>query len=163
MKRKNKLSLLSLAFVLMLCMLFLNGCGSEPEISETAEEVNSNIGISDIQLGMEEKAVIELLGEDFEKSPCIIGYEYAYSDPDINLGIDIDAMCVKRITSRSPECTVYSIPVGIKCTEGAEILYENDFENDGDSKFKFVREDVRITMLSAGGEAADGFTVELIS
>ena len=163
MKRKNKLSLLSLAFVLMLCILLLNGCSSGSEISETAEEVNSNIDISGIQLEMDEKAVIELLGEDFEKSPCIIGYEYAYSDPDVNLGIDIDAMCVKRITSRSPECTVYSIPVGIKCTEGSEILYDNGFENDGDSKFKFVREDVRITMLSADGEAVDGFTVELIS
>ena len=53
MKRKNKLSLLSLAFVLMLCILLLNGCSSGSEISETAEEVNSNIGISDIQLGGE--------------------------------------------------------------------------------------------------------------
>lgn len=69
MKRKNKLSLLSLAFVLMLCMLFLNGCGSEPELSETAEEVNSNIGISDIQLGMEEKAVIELLERILRRVP----------------------------------------------------------------------------------------------
>lgn len=163
MKQKNKLISLSLAFVLMLCMVLMNGCSSRPEISETAAEINSNIDISGVQLGMEEKSVIKLLGEDFEKSPCIIGYEYAYSDPDINIGIDIDAMCVKRISSRNPECTVYSMPVGIKCTEGAEVLYENGFENDGDSKFKFVREDVRITMLSADGEAADGFTVELIS
>ena len=163
MKLKNKAIFLSLVSVLMLCMLLLNGCSSGPEISETAAEINSNIDISGIQLGMDEKSVIELLGEDFEKSPCIIGYEYAYSDLDLNLGIDIDSMCVKRITSRNPECTVYSMPVGIKCTDGADVLYDNSFENDGESKFKFKKGDVRITLLSADGETADGFTAEIIS
>lgn len=163
MKLKNKAIFLSLVSVLMLCMLLLNGCSSGPEISETAAEINNNINISGIQLGMDEKSVIELLGEDFEKSPCIIGYEYAYSDLDLNLGIEIDSMRVKRITSRNPESTVYSMPVGIKCTDGANILYDNGFENDGESKFKFTKEDVRITLLSADGETADGFTTEIIS
>ena len=41
--------------------------------------------------------------------------------------------------------------------------YENGFVNDGESKFKFVKEDVRITMLSMDGEEINGFTVEFIS
>lgn len=163
MQQKNKLHTLFLTVILTLSILLLSGCNSGPELSETAETINNNVSIAGMQLGMKEKSVLDLIGTNFEKSPCIIGYEYEYSDLNLNLGIDIDNMSVKRITFNNPDYTVYSIPIGIKCAEGGKILSANGFVNDGESKFKFVKEDVRITMLSMDGETINGFTVEFIS
>lgn len=163
MKQKNKLNAFLLLFVLMLSVFLLAGCNSSPKLSETAQNINSNLSISGIQLAMEEKAVFELIGDNFEKSPCIIGYEYAYDDLNLNLGIDIDTLCVKRITFKNPLYSVYSMPIGIKCSEGGKILSANGFVNDGESKYKFIKEDTRVTMVSIDGEVADGFVVELIS
>lgn len=163
MKQKNKRKYIFFIFVLMLNLFLLSGCRSGPQLSETAKNVNSNISVSEMQLGMSEKSVIDLLGDDFEKSPCIIGYEYDYSDLNLNLGIDVDKMRLKRITFKNPDYSIYSMTVGTKCKEVTQILVENGFVNDGESKFKFVKEDVRITMLSMDGEEINGFTVEFIS
>ncbi|WP_028829712.1 hypothetical protein [Proteocatella sphenisci] len=163
MQQKNKRNSLFLTFIFTMSIFLLSGCNSGPELSETAETINSNVSIAGMQLGMKEKSVLDLIGANFEKSPCIIGYEYEYSDLNLNLGIDIDKMSVKRITFKNPEYTVYSMQIGIKCTEGAKILSEHGFVNDGESKFKFVKEDIRITMLSMNGETINGFTLEFIS
>ena len=146
-----------LALVLAVVMLW--GCSSSDPFLE--EEINPNIDVLGIKLGMQEDQVHELAGSIGEKAMCINGYEYQYADKLINIGFTIDESKVRRVTTKNPDTSIFGIQPGMELAAAAAQLDQFGFTKDQTSEFKFHKETVMLTLISMHGDLADGVSIEL--
>ncbi len=158
---KNKLTLLFKWAALVLIMAtVVTGCGSStsPIIEK---EVNPNINVLGIKLGMAEAKVHESAGSQGEKAMCIYGYEYEYADKLINVGFQSDKGTVRRVTTKNPNTSIYGIKPGIELAEAYARITANGFTRDDISKYKFYKDNIIFSIISMKGTNADGISIEI--
>lgn len=138
----------------------MTGCGNSVS-TFIKNDINPNINVLGIKLGMTEEEVFKLAGSDGEKALCTQGYEYAYSDKKLNIGFDADTKTVRRITTKNPETSLFGITPGITAEEAFSKIQGSGFTKDSASDYKFHKENITLTVLSMEGNLADGLTIEI--
>ncbi|MGE5391027.1 MAG: hypothetical protein ACM3PE_08170 [Deltaproteobacteria bacterium] len=149
-------------YVVLLILLFISisGC-SRSNDSYINKEVNPQIDVYGVKLMMDESKVKSLLGSPGEKAMCVYGYEYEYTDKDINIGYDSKSNQVRRITSKNPETSIYGIKPGAELAEAYQVLAANGFKESADSKYKYSKESIILSIISMKSTNADGITIEI--
>lgn len=146
------------AALIMMMLLTLAGCSNSND-SFIEKEVNPNIDVFAVKMLMDEKSVHEAIGAEGEKAMCVYGYEYDYSDKLINIGFNSDAKLVRRVSSKNPETSIYGIKPGMELTKAYKIITSNGFKKD--SKYKFSKDNVILSITSMKGTNADGIAIEI--
>jgi len=88
---------------------------------------------------MDEKVVQEKLGPG-EKAMCLYGYEYDYTDKDINVGFDAKTKQVRRITTKNPETSICGIKPETALSDADKTIASQGFKESDDSKYVFTWE-----------------------
>lgn len=151
---------LVLISALLLSAAVMTGCGNSVS-TFIKNDINPNINVLGIKLGMTEEEVFKLAGTDGEKALCTQGYEYAYSGKQLNIGFDTDTKTVRRITTKNPTTSVFGIAPGMTAEEAFSKIQGSGFTKDSASDYKFHKENITITVLSMEGTLADGLTIEI--
>jgi len=157
MKFKNKK--LNAAVLLISLMFILAGCNSKTD--SFINEVNSQINVLGVNLNMPESEVLKIVGSSGERAMCVYGYEYEFKDKQINIGFNSNTEKSRRITSKNSETSIYGIKPGISLEEAYSIVEQNGFKKSEDSKYKFYKENIILTLISMKGINADGITIEI--
>lgn len=158
--KNNTVRRFTYAVFLILIFISVSGCSSSSD-SYINKQVNPQIDVFGVKLMMDEAKAKELLGGQGEKAMCVYGYEYEYADKDINIGYDSKSNQVRRITSKNPETLVLGIKPGAKLAEVYKILAANGFKESAESKYKYSKENIIISIISMKSTNADGITIEI--
>lgn len=156
MKLKNKLLLLSLSLIIILSLTSCRNKNSK----FIDEEVNPQINAFSVKLNMEESKVLDILGSKGEKANCVYGYEYEYTDKKINVGFDSNSNMVRRVTIKNPDNSIYGINAGVMLEDAYNIIEQNGFEKT-ENKYKFIKENIILSIISMKGTNADGVIIEI--
>lgn len=151
---------LALISALLLSAAVMTGCGNSVS-SFIKNDINPNINVLGIKLGMTEEEVFKLAGSDGEKALCTQGYEYAYSGKKLNIGFDTETKTVRRVTTKNPATSIFGITPGMTAEESFSKLQGKGFTKDAVSNYKFHKENISITVLSMEGTLADGVIIEI--
>lgn len=128
--------------------------------SKTIQEINNNIKISDVKLNMSKEAAFKILGSDYKEENCILGKEYDYSNK-INIVVASDNLVLRLITYNK-DSEVYGIKIGSNYQLLVDILLKNGYKSENNSKYNYVKDDVRVTIQSFKGEIIDGYVLDVI-
>lgn len=146
-------------FVLIILGTVLTGC--ENSNDAFIKEVNSNINVLGVKLNMKEDQVKTLVGAQVTKEPCVSGYEFNYEDKFVNIGFKNEEGTVRRITTKNADTSIYGIKPGTTLEDAFAKVKEAGFANDSNSKYKFHKNNIILTVLSMKETNADGVTLEL--
>jgi len=158
--KNSRIRSVASTILLFLIALSVSAC-SGSSASFITKEVNPQIDVFGVQLMMDEAKVKGLLGDQGEKAMCVYGYEYEYADKDINIGYNSKSNQVRRITSKNPETSIFGIKPGTKLAEAYQVLAANGFIESADSKYKYSKENIIISIISMKSTNADGITIEI--
>lgn len=150
----------ALSFIALATVLATAGCSALGN-SFVEKEVNPKVDVMGVKLYMEEEEVEKAVGVKGEKAMCINGYEYGYIEENLNIGFNIDTDEVRRITTKNPETSIYGMHPGISLEKAYEIIESEGFEKYQDDKYKFVKEDIILSIISMKGSLADGISIEI--
>lgn len=143
----------------MFQLILLTGCEKSDSFIEN--EVNPQINVFEIKLNMPESKLHELITPKPEKVQCINGYEFEYTDKKINIGINSQTAEVRRVTTKNPQTSIYGITPGVALEKAYEAISTSGFVEDNDSKYKFRKENVILSVISMKGTHADGIEIEI--
>lgn len=151
--------ILTLLILIVLGSSVFTGCGNSNDTF--IKEVNSNINVLDVKINMKENQVKNLVGSKVTKDPCVSGYEFNYEEKLINIGFKNEEGTVRRVTTKNPDTSVYGIKPGTTLEDAFAKVKDSGFTNDSNSKYKFHKNNVILTVLSMKETNADGVSIEL--
>ena len=158
--KNNQTGLTIWMTIILVMVTVMADCGSSNS-SFINKEINPNIDVFGIKLNVPESEVHKLAGSKSEKSMCINGYEYDYTDKLINMGFDIDRGKVRRVTTKNPSTSIFGITPGMDLTGAYAHVKDSGFIKDSSSEFKFNKKNIILTIISMKGVKADGITIEI--
>lgn len=152
--RKKILSTLILSVVILAS---ITGCSSSSKYIK--ETLNTNLDISGIKFDMTVAEVESLLGDNYEVSPCVYGYEHEYSDLNLVVGFDKKDK-VRKIIVKSGTFSVFGIADGTDKDSAIETLKSNSFTEK--SPGEYACENVAIKFLTGSSSEINGVSVERV-
>jgi len=161
MNFKNKATNRYILSAFLLLMLFMAAGCTGTDSSFIKKEVNPQINVLGVQLFMDESKVHETVGSKGEKAMCVYGYEYNYEDQRINIGFNSQTQQVRRVTTRNPDTSIYGIKPGAELSKAYDTIASNGYTREEDSKYRFHKENIILSITSMKGTHADGLTIEI--
>ena len=149
--RKSLLILISACAMIGL----ISGCTSP------LSEVNEQIAVEDIRLGMKDSRVQTILGGEGMLAPCVQGYERGYESYSVVVGFDQKKATVRRVATEDPSHQIFGVRPGSGYLEASKVLLEAGFIPEGDSRSKFLLDGLRVTLTTFDEESVDAVTIEL--
>lgn len=139
-------------------LVLLTGCAAQPAIDP---QVNSKIDVLGVQLNMSEAQLDQLVSPKPEKAMCIYGYEYNYTDRRINIGFSAKTNKIRRISTKNSDHSILGLVPGISLDDAFRQVAELGYVNDGTSKYRFINDNLILSIISMNGTLADGVTLEI--
>lgn len=139
-------------------LVLLTGCAAQPSIDP---QVNSKIDVLGIQLNMSEAQLDQLASPKPEKAMCIYGYEYNYTDRKINIGFSARTNKIRRISTKNSDHSILGIVPGISLDDAFRQIGDLGYVNDGTSKYRFIKDNLILSIISMNGVLADGVIIEI--
>lgn len=146
--------------VFMLCLMTIlafTGCTSANKYIE--DTLNPSLNIQDIKFGMSVQDVEALIGNSYEESPCVYGYEHTYSELGLVVGFDKKDK-VRKLIVKSGSFNVFDITDGSSKEDAVKLLTSHEFTEK--SPGEYACENVAIKFLTDSNSVLTGISVERV-
>jgi len=164
MKLKNKRPILLGTLLLIIVIILTAIIGYYTKETYEVTDVNENLDAMGLALLQSEAEVVSLLGYKGDYRLCVHGYNYTYKDLQLEIGFRNNDDRVRSITFNESPYTVYRLVAGISVDDARQVLLnEHEYTKAPDSDYTFIKDDVKIIVLSQDGQTVRGYTIELIS
>jgi len=159
LKSKRPLFLGALLLVIVLISIF----GYYKITAYKVTDVHENLDAMGLALLQSEAEVVSILGYKGDYRTCIHGYNYTYKDLQLEVGFRSTDDRVRSITFNDSPYSVYGLLAGVSVEHARQVLLnEHGYTKAPDSNYTFIKDDVKIIVLSQDEETVRGYTIELI-
>lgn len=123
------------------------------------EAVNQTIDADGLHLGQKPEDLPEYLAKG-EKESCVYGYELRSGTPEVTVGISGTRGDVRRIVSADVSHSICGINPGTALDQADTALLEAGYTLE--KGHRYVKEGVRVELLSMENQVADRVSVEVV-
>lgn len=157
-KKSRKYSLIKIVSSVLLVILFACSKSNTPDY----QIIDDNLKVDNIELSMNETQVLNTIKAKYTEESCVLGKELIFKDLDLDIVFDLTNQHIKRLITKNKSSSLYGMKINDPVTSLSDILLKEGYVSDAGSKYKYLKDDFRITILSLDGIKISGFMIDVL-
>lgn len=144
----------------LLILFLLYSCAHTTPIDY--QPIDDNLKVANVQLSMNEQQVIDSLKSEYHEENCILGKELIFDKLGIDIVFDTKDHHIVRLITKNKDSVLYGAVIGERVEDLSNVLLARGYVAEDNSKYKFIKDDFRITILSSDGNKITGFMIDVL-